>query len=773
MGMKSFGASVKRKEDRALVTGRGRFVDDIRIQGTLYGAVLRSPHAHARIRRIDTSQALAAPGVHLVLTAEDLGQYNKPLPLLVPNPKLKPITQRPLAQGVVRYVGEPVGFVVAESRYGAEDALDLIVVEYEALPAVVDLREAVTAPSAHIHETSPDNVAAHVVQTVGQPEAAFQAAEFIIKERLRVHRGSGQPMETRGVLADYDQATDKFTVWSSTQTPHNVRRIIAEQFDILESGVRVITPDVGGGFGPKAIFYPEEFLVPYASRLINQPVKWIEDRREHLMATMQERDQLHEVEVAFTKDGKILALRDFFLHDTGAYVPWGIIVPYITSTTIMGPYKIPNYRSEFKSVFTNKVPVTPHRGAGRPQAVFIMERIIDRIAQKLGLDKAEVRYRNFIQPDEFPYAVGLIYRDGSPLTYDSGNYPLCLQKALSCIDCDSFRQEQIASRQQGRFLGLGIGCYVEGTGLGPFEGATIRVHANGQIMVYTGAASGGQGHHTVLAQIVADQLGVDSNQIQMVTGDTDGIEHGIGTFGSRVAAVAGSAMHIAAKKLREKILQAAATMLEVSPEDMELEGGRVFAKGAPFQGKDLGELAYAASGQPGSTLPAGVDAGLEVTEYFQPSQATYSNGAHAAVVEVDPETGDVKILRYVVVHDCGRVINPMVVDGQAHGGVACGIGGSLYEEIIYDEQGQLLTGTYMDYLLPTALEVPLVELEHVVTPSPINPLGVKGTGEGGTIPALAALADAIEDALAPFAVKVTEIPLSPCKIREMVRAGAQ
>ncbi|HJX10511.1 MAG TPA: molybdopterin cofactor-binding domain-containing protein, partial [Candidatus Binatia bacterium] len=530
---------------------------------------------------------------------------------------------------------------------------------------------------------------------------------------------------------------------------------------------------VGGGFGPKAIFYPEEGLVPFAARALGRPVKWTEDRREHFLATNQERDLYHDAEMALTREGKILAFRGTVVFDTGAYVPWGIVDPWISATTIPGPYKLPAFQVDMQVAYTHKVPVTPVRGAGRPQAVFVMERMMDLAARELQLDPAEIRQRNFIQPEEMPYAMGLVYRDGAQVIYDSGDYPACLRKSQDLIGYDAFRREQAKARVEGRYIGVGIGVYVEGTGLGPYEGAIVQIESSGKVLVTTGASPQGQGHVTTMAQIAAHELGINVDDVTVITGDTGAIPFGIGTFASRIAVNAGNSIALAAREVREKALDIAANLLEANKDDLELAQGSVFVRGAPARSISLGALALTAAGaRPGYTLPPGVQPGLLATNYFSPSQAAYANGAHVITVEVDVRTGDVKILDYAVAHDCGRMINPMIVEGQIQGGVAHGIGNSFYEELIYDNNGQLLTASFMDYLLPTAQEVPTAKIAHMEVVCPLNPLGVKGVGEGGTIPSAAAFAGAVEDALAPFNVTVKEVPLSPEKVRKLLREAA-
>ena len=792
MATRWFGARVQRIEDPRLLRGKGTYVDDIDLPEMLHAGFLRSTHARARILNIDTSAARVLPGVHLVLTASDLGEVLEPSPLLVPHHALtQPRTQLPLALNEVHYVGEAVAMVVADSRYIAEDALDLIDVEYDPLPVVHSLEVASAKDAPLVHADVPDNIAAHLVQVVGDPDAVFASAPHVERETLLMDRGAAMPMECRGVLARWDEYEGMLTCWISTQGPIPIRNGLAAIFHLPEHKVRVIAPDVGGGFGTKIMmFYPEEILTPFAAIRLGRPVKWIEDRREHFISANQERSQIHEVEYAFDDQGILLAVRDKFLHDTGAYTPYGIIVPIITACTLPGPYRLKDYYSEFTVLYTNKVPVSPYRGAGRPHAVFVMERIMDRIAKELNMDRAEVRSRNFISPDEFPWDVGLVYQDGGPTKYDSGNYQAGLDKLKALLDYDNFPALQAEARKQGRYLGIGIGCYVEGTGIGPYEGAQVRVESDGRVFAATGVTTQGQAHFTTFAQIVADQLGVNPRDVLVTTGDTQAFNWGVGTYASRAATIAGSAMHLAAVKVREKAKRVAADLFEASPDDIELANGKVFVKDAPHRALTLGQVAISANPlryaygenarklmsmnlagpRPGPALPPERGGpGLEATEFYSPPHGSFASGVHGAIIQVDPKTGMVTFVKYAAVHDCGRVINPIVVEGQVHGGVAQGIGGAFFERLVYDEEGQLINASFMDYLLPTAAEIPPIIVDHVETPSPLNPLGVKGAGEAGVIPVPALFASAIDDALTPFGVRVREMPLHPCRLYELLK----
>jgi carbon-monoxide dehydrogenase large subunit len=780
---------IRRNEDPRLLRGMGSFVDDIDPPGVLHAAILRSPYGHARINAIDVSAARAAPGVRAVYTAADLGDFNQPAPLVVPHPNLTHgRTQRPLAHGKVCYIGEAVAMVVAENRYIAEDALGLIDVDWAPLPAVVDFRHAAEPGQVLVHEDVPRNIAAHFVQVVGDPEGAFRDAAHIFEEHLFVERSCGSPIETRGVVAVFDPFQGTLTVWDSTQAPLTIKNGLANMLGLPEFKVEVIAPDVGGGFGTKImLFFAEEVLVPWAAMQLQQPVKWTEDRREHFISANQERGQQHMARVAVDQQGRIMGLESVFVHDTGAYTPYGMVVPIITVTQMPGPYKVPNYRSEFTVVYTNTPCVSPYRGAGRPHACFVMERVIDRIARELDLEPNEVRRRNFVQPADFPWDVGLTFQDGAPTRYDSGSYPAGLAMAEEMIDVPAFRAQQAAERSKGRYLGLGFAAYVEGTGIGPYEGAHVRIEPSGCVMAITGVTSQGQGHYTSFAQIVASELGCAVSDVTVVTGDTSRFNWGAGTYASRALVTAGNAMGVAARAVREKVLTLGSELLEVSRADLELLDGRVVVRGAPGRGLTLGALATAANPiryaygkeanqaalrlvkpREGAVLREGEEPGLEARGFFAPDRATWASGQHAAIVEVDPSTGDLKFVRYVVVHDCGVIINPTIVEGQIHGGVAQGIGGAFYERLHFDDAGQLVNASFMDFLMPTAVEVPHIEIGHIETPSPLNPLGVKGVGEAGTIPVAALVAEAIEDALAPFGVRIQEMPLSPPRIRELI-----
>ena len=777
MTTRFFGAPVKRNEDRKLLTGQALFIDDVELPNMLHAAFLRSQVAHARIRRIDVSAALKRPGVVAVYTADDLGAYWQAGPLLVPPPPIPGIifhlrTQVPLARDKIRYAGEPLAVIVAESRYIAEDALDDIVVDLETLPAVVDLEAAMAAGAAVVHDDLGSNVASHVRQAKGDYRRAAANADLVLKRRFRYEHGISSPIETRGIVAQWNARGQQMTIWDTTQAPVFVRNGLAAILGVSERQVRVIAPFIGGGFGPKImIFYPEEVTLPWISMRLNRPVKWIEDRLEHFVATTHERGQIHDAEIAIARDGRVLGVRDVFLHDNGAYNPYGLTVPINSQCTMLGPYVIPAYDSTFTSVFTTLPIVTPYRGAGRQHGVFVIERLLDLAAHELAIDPVEIRRRNLIPPDAFPFNNEIIYQDFAPLQYDSGNYEPVLDKALAAIGYEKFvHEEQPKLRAEGRCVGIAVACYVEGTGVGPYEGAKVQVQSNGRVSLVTGIGTQGQGHFTSFAQIVADQLGVDVTEVDVVTGDTDQFYWGAGTFASRGAVVAGNAISEASQVVRRKALKLAGEVFECSEDDLVIADGKVSITGIPEKFVSLSELAQRANPMRGAVKP-GTEPGLESTQYFGPPSGTTANGVHAMVVEVDPETFELRILKYVVVHDCGTVINPMILAGQIHGGVAQGIGNAFYEKLAFDDQGQLLNASLADYLLPTALEIPRMELGHTATASPLNPLGIKGAGEAGAIPVGALFAQGIENALelARKGIELLEIPLSPSRLYELTR----
>jgi carbon-monoxide dehydrogenase large subunit len=767
------GQAVPRVEDERLLRGAGRFVDDLHPAGCLEAAVLRSPHAHARIVALDVSAARSAPGVVAVLGGDE------PLPAMVfevarmvppairdgigADVRVHPIPV--LAQERVTYVGQAVVMVVAEDRYLAEDALELIDVEYAPLPAAVDPEAALAEDAPSVEPSWPDNVAIAFHCTKGDVDGAFARADLVVEETFRSHRQVASPIETRGTLA-LVEPDGTLRVWGSTQTPHQLRDFLAGTFGLAREAVHVTAADVGGGFGPKGLVYPEDVLVAHAARRTGRPVKWIEDRAEHLAATTHGREQVHHIALAADRDGRLLAVRDRIVHNAGAYNALGLVVPHNSLTHLTGPYRVEALDVSMRVVLTNTGITAPYRGAGRPEAVFAMERAMDRLARAAELDPVELRARNLIGPDELPYATGIVYRDGHEQVFDSGDWPGLLAGARDAVEAEPWR-ERAGER---RAIGVGYAAYTEGTGVGPFESARATLLGDGRVRVASGASTQGQGHRTTFAQIAADALGVGIAGVEVVGGDTEAIATGFGTIASRSLVVGGNAVHEAATALRARVLEAAAALLERDADALTLEDGAVRAGREPLL--TLVELAGALSPY-NPSRPAGIPAQLAAESVYRPPTVTWAAGVHAAVVAVDVPTGVVEILRYVVAHDCGRPVNPTIVDGQVRGGVMQGIGGALYEELVYDETGQLRTGSFMDYLLPTAGEAPDVRMVHVDVPSPLNPLGVKGLGEGGAIGPGAALANAVEDALADFGVVVRSGPLSPSRVRALIRESSE
>jgi carbon-monoxide dehydrogenase large subunit len=758
------GHSLPRLEDPDLLTGKGRFVDDITFPDMLHAAYLRSPHAHAAILSIDAAAARALPGVHAVYGFSDIAPHLLVSDLIVglPSPSYRQDRNRPaLARAEATYVGEPVAIVVADSRQLAEDAAALIEVEYDPLPVVSDCRAALEPGAPAVHRGAPHNLLAEFTLAYGDVAQAFAAAPHVFTEALWQHRGVGLSIECRGIVARPEAAEDRLTVWSSTQTPHAAQRLLCDMLGRDETRIRVITPDVGGGFGPKLVFYQEEVVTALAALLLNRPVKWIEDRREHLTASTQERDQYWDIAIAVTADARILGVRGSMVHDHGAYTARGINLPLESAHTVTLPYNIPAYALEVRLALTNKVPVTPVRGAGQPQGAFAMERLLDRVAHELGLDRAEVRRRNLVGPEQMPHAKQLRTRGGIPVTLDSGDYPKCQADALARAGWDGFKARQAEALQQGRYIGIGMANFVKGTGRGPFESVTVRVAPSGRVHVYTGAAAMGQSTRTMLAQVVAEQLGADPHNITVTAGDTSGIAMGMGGFNSRQAVMAGTSAHLAAIKVREKALRIASHLMEVGAQDLEIEGTDIRVKGVAGMKIGLGHVARAVGGVAGFQLPGGLLPGLEATEQPVMDAMAYANGTAVAEVEVDIDTGAVTITRFVIAHDCGRVINPMIVDGQILGGAAHGIGNALFEWMGYDDQAQPVTTTLAEYMLVTATEMPRIEILHHESPSPLNPLGVKGVGECGVVPTAPAIISAIEDALTPFGVHLAQTPIAP------------
>jgi carbon-monoxide dehydrogenase large subunit len=768
------GTSVPRLEDLDLLRGTARFVDDISFDGMLHAAFVRSAHGHAVIRAIDAAAALAVPGVTAVFTARDFAPHMKVDRLIVglPSPSYRQDLNRPVlvAEETV-HVGEPIAIVLASNRYVAEDAAALVDVDYDPLPAVSDARAALQPGAPTVHRASPHNVLAEFDMGYGDVAEVFARAPHVFWESLWQHRGGAHSIECRGGVARYEAGEDLLTLWSSTQTPHTARQLLCEILGRDDDKVRVVTPDIGGGFGPKLIFYPEDAAICLAALLARRPVKWIEDRREHFVASTQERDQYWELEIAVDSDARILGIRGSMIHEHGAYTARGANLPYESAQTVTLPYKVPAYALNVKLALTNKVPVTPVRGAGQTQGVFAMERLLDRVARELGIDRAEVRRRNLIPAAEMPYKKPLKSRGGLQVVLDSGDYPKCHAMALDAVGWHDFPVRQKQMRASGHYIGLGLANFVKGTGRGPFESVSVRIGLSGKVHVASGGAAIGQSTRTMLAQVVADQLGGDLDNIVVTTGDTGAIAIGMGSFNSRLAPLAGSSAHLAAGRLREKVLTIAAQMLQLQVQDIEIEGGFVRRKGSRSVGLALGQIARAVAGTAGFTLPSGVSPGLEEMECFVRDEMTYANGTAAAEVEVDVETGEVAIRKIVFAHDCGRVIHPQVVDGQIVGGVAHGIGNAFYEWMGFDENCQPLTATLADYLMITAAEMPRVQLMHMESPTPLNPIGAKGVGECGVLPTSPALMAAVEDALSPFGVHITRTPVAPGELLALIEKG--
>jgi carbon-monoxide dehydrogenase large subunit len=768
---KMVGQALKRREDPKLITGKGNFLDDIKLQGMAHAAILRSPYAHAKLNSIDTSKAKALPGVIAVFTGEDMMDIN-PLPCAWQAGRVQnnANTPRALSAGKALFAGDGIAMVVAENRYIARDALDLIEVDYEPLPVVVDAKKATEAGAPQLHDNAPNNICmTWDCGDKGKADAAFSSAEVTVKEQIINQRLIPTPMETRGSLARYDEATGEFTVWMTSQAPHVMRLLLtAFVFGIPETKLRCIAPNVGGGFGQKIFVYADMVFTMWAARKLNRPIKFVEDRSENYRSSTHGRDHITDVEIAGTKDGMITGLRIETWANLGAYL--STIAPGIPTTLYgritTGVYKIPAAYCKVYGVYTNTAMVDAYRGAGRPEASYLIERMVDRFAAEIGMDPAEVRRKNFIQPADFPYDNGM-----GLLPYDSGNYEPALDRALQMVGYADFRNEQAEARKNGKYLGLGISSYVEicgvapsawiglpgeGWGAGLWESANIRVHLTGQVVVTTGALPHGQGVETTFAQIVADELGVPYESVLIEHSDTAGTPFGYGTYGSRSLTVGGTAMYKSVAKIKEKAKKIAAHMLEANPADIEYADGKAFVKGSPDQAKTLGEIALQAS--VAYSLPEGTEPFLDETTYYDPPNCTFPFGTHIAIVEVDGATGMVEIKRYVGVDDVGNPINPLIIDGQLHGGIAQGIAQALYENGVYDENGQLVSGTLMDYAVPNAVMLPNYELDRTVTPSPVNPMGVKGAGEAGTIGSAQAIMNAVIDALQPFGVKHMQMP---------------
>jgi len=765
------GARVPRLEDYALLTGKARFVDDIASPGVLAAAFARSPHPHALIRGVDTSVARAVPGVVAVLMLDDLAPVMKQRRMVRTSnsgTKLDRSWCFALADGEVSFVGEPVAIIVANDRYVAEDAAALLAVDYDVQPAATDCRTAARAPAVR-RELASNEVIAYKV-AYGDSETAFAKAAHVVHEDLWIHRGAAHSMEGRGILA---QISDReTTIWASTQKPHDLRTAFADYVDLDESRLRVATPDVGGGFGPKLCVYPEDVAVVAAATLLRRSVKWIEDRREHFTNAAQERDQYWSVEIAADADGRVRGVRGSLIHDLGAYALQDVNIPYNSATTLTGPYMVPALAMDVAVMHTNKAPVSSVRGAGYPQAAFAMERLMDSLARAIKVDRAELRRRNLIPAEKMPYLKPLKARSGEQVQYDSGDYPGCQAEILRAAAWDDFPRRQAQARAQGRYIGIGLAHGIKGTGRGPFEFGNVRVSPTGRITVSTGAAAMGQGLATALAQICAETFGVRAEDVSVVAGDTAAAPLGLGGFASRQTVTAGSSVQIAAQAVAAKARKLASHMLETAEEDLEIADGEVRVVGAPQLNVKLGELARVLKGAPGYGFPPGIDPGLEASSTFRVDQLAYSNACHVVEVEVDIETGGVAILRYNAIQDCGRRVNPLIVEGQVHGGIAHGIGNAVLEWMGYDTAGQPVTTTFADYLLPSATDVPRFETLYKESPSPHNPLGVKGVGEVGVIPAAAAVISAIEDALSPFNVHIAQMPITPHQLVELIAQGA-
>jgi carbon-monoxide dehydrogenase large subunit len=761
------GASLKRKEDARLLAGRGRYLDDIAVPGMLHLGLVRSPHAHARIVRIDGDGARRVEGVAAVWTLRDLPELVATVPPLVPEPRGRPYVHPVLAGDRARHAGEAVAVVVAEGAYRLADALDRVVVQYEPLPPVATPAAAMMPSAPRVHAEWTDNLAAVSAGETGKVSAGFAEADVVVEGHFAYSRVAGMPIEPRGVLAAEDAATGVLMVWSSTQVPFAVRSAVAGTLGLPEERVRVIVPEVGGGFGVKGHVYPEDIIVPAVARRLGRPVKWVETRREHFLGSAADRDQTHDARIGLRRDGTIVALETSFTRDHGAFTTLGEAIALNTINHLPGPYRIPHYRGSGRNVVTHRTFAAAYRGAGRPEAALVMDRLLDRAARRLGMDPAELRRRNLIRPEEMPYASGLTYRDGARIVYDPADYPAAFDEALRRLGYARWREEQARRRGTPRPIGIGLSAYVEGTGLGPFEGADVRVDPGGTVFVHVGVSAQGQAHETTLAQICADQLEVPIETVVVKGGDTQLVGYGMGTIASRVAAVAGPAVARSAAEVARKAKVVAAALFECAPDDVALAGGRVFVKGVPDRSLSLGSVAQAAVRSLALSNAGGP--GLSHCGFFYPGTVTWAFGAQGVVLEVDVETCMVRLLRHVAVHDCGRPINPMVVEGQLHGGMVQGIGSGLMEELIHDEEGQLLTGTFMEYALPRADQVPGLEVGHLDFPSAINPLGIKGVGESGIIAPAAAIANAVEDALADHGVEIDRVPVTSARLFALLR----
>ncbi len=770
------GSRFTRVEDEALLRGEGCFVDDIHLPGMLECAFVRSTFAHARLRSVDMEAARRGPGVIAVLGLADLLPHltSERLPLGLSLESVEgEVTPFVLAKEEVCFVGEAIALVVAENRYLAEDAAALVEVDVDVLPAVSSAENAASTDSPLAHSEKESNRVKEIGQAYGDVDDGFSRAAHVCSISMRQERGAAHPIEGRGLVAQYDALENRLTVWDSTQMSHEVRALLSKLLGVDEERVRVVAPDVGGGFGAKYLTYPEEVVLACATRLLDRPLKWVEDRREHFLSAIQARTQFWDMEIAIDAIGKILAVRGRMTHDQGAYTPQGFNLPYNASVAVPGPYIVPAYSLDVVAVETNRPYTIPLRGAGYPEATFAMERLLDIAAHEIGLDRAEIRRINLIPVDRIPYEVPLKTRSGSSIKYDSHDFQACQAMALEMIGYDQFPSRQDAAREEGRYLGIGVANGVKVTGRGPFESGVVRVGRLGNVTVYTGALAMGQGLKTAFTQIVADALGVQPGKIRVVAGDTSTISLGQGGFASRQTVVAGSAVHMAALTIRKKALRVAAHLLGVSENDLSITDGMVHVSDIPSSGVTLSELAEALAGVPGYALPADVEPGLEAESHFSPSSLAYSNATHAVEVEVSTDTGATTIRRYVVVNDCGRMINPALVEGQIHGCVVHGIGNALFEQMIFDEDAQPLTTNFGEYLLPTITEVPFIEIAHMESPTTLNPLGVKGVGELHVVPVAAAVASAIENALSPWSVRIDEYPVTPMMVVDLITSAEE
>jgi carbon-monoxide dehydrogenase large subunit len=779
------GTSVPRKEDPRLITGRGRYVGDLKFPGMVHAVALRSVHAHARILKIDPSVALEMEGVITFISMADLKGKVRDFPqpaLRDLNPKIhglinldiKSQPMEALPSDRVLWVGQPIGYLVATDRFVAEDAVELVDVEYEPLPPITTMDEALAPDAVVLHPELGSNVQQTYSVSTGDVDGAFASAPHVLRARLEIGRQVANAMEPRGMMATYDSGRGELRVWSTNIRPHLMREMLAEMLDMPTESIRCIGPDIGGSFG-SGMFH-EEMAIPFLARELNRPVRWIEDRRENLQNTRHSRDQSHDVEVAYDDDGVITAVRTSFRVDHGAHNNYAITVSYNVASHFRGQFKIDNFQINCTGVLTNKAPVAPVRGAGRPEAAFVMDRAVDMVADALGLDPIEVRRKNLIQPEDMPYDMGIPYRDTKRVTYDRGDFPGQLDTALELIDLPKWRARQAAQRDGGRRIGIGVSSLMEASGVGPHEGAIIRVDDSGSVSIITGAQPHGQGLETTLVQVAADQLRISPDCVTVRPTDTAAIAHGVGTFGSRSGVTAGNAVAVSSAKLRQKILAVASEMLEVSPSDLEIVDGRVQVEGVPGEALSFAQIAHAARPGPGCRVPDGMAPGLEEQYYFVPPTVTWASGTQIAVVEVDEETGFVTLLDYASVDDCGRMLNPMIVAGQIHGGIAHGIGNALLEEAVYGPDGQLQTSTYVDYLMPTATDVPDIKIANREHESALNPLGVKGVGEGGAVSPPAAIANAVVDAFRPLALRIHRVPLRPEAVLtaiEEAKAAAQ